>query len=76
MCKQCQRHVHNGMKHARDSDQQFNIQLEKEHPITYVKTAYSNNSYRILAVKSIGNAPLEDREGDGRIMLKWVLWNA
>jgi hypothetical protein len=21
-----------------------------------------------------GNAPLEDREGDGRIMLKWIIW--
>jgi hypothetical protein len=34
--------------------------------------AEANNSYRILAVKPIVNAPLEDREGDGRVMLKWV----
>jgi len=50
-----------------------NIQLEKEQTITNVKTAEENNSYRIVAVKPIGNAPLEDREGDGRIMLKWIL---
>jgi hypothetical protein len=50
-----------------------NIQLEKEHPITYDKTAETSNSYRILAVKPIVNAPLEDREGDGRVMLKWIL---
>jgi hypothetical protein len=49
------------------------MQLEKGHPITYVKTAEKNNSYRILVLKSIGNVPLENREGDGRIMLKWIL---
>jgi hypothetical protein len=32
-----------------------------------------NNSHRILAVKPTRNAPLEDREGDERIMLKWIL---
>jgi hypothetical protein len=50
-----------------------NIELGKEHLITYVKTAEANNSYRILAVKRTVNAPLEDREGDGRVILKWIL---
>ena len=63
------------MNHARDSDPQFvNIQLEKEHPMTYVTMAEANNSYRILAVKPTGKATLEDREGDGGKMLKWILW--
>jgi len=35
--------------------------------------AEANNSHRILAVKPTRNAPLEDREGAGRIMLKWIL---
>jgi hypothetical protein len=47
--------------------------IRKGNPIIYVKTAEVNNLSRILAVKPIGRVPLEDKEGYGRIMLKWIL---